>query len=153
MAVHVLRRTHTLPLSAAECWAFFADPRNLARITPESLNLCPVGDLPDEMYAGQMLVYRIFPFPRLPMTWVTEITHVEPPHFFVDEQRMGPYRLWHHEHRFLPAAAGRTVVHDVVHYALPFGPLGDLVAHAAVRSQLEQIFDYRQEKIAALFPK
>lgn len=145
-----LHRVQTLPVALPEAWAFFSDPRNLAAITPPDMAFEILSEPPPSIHAGLILVYRVGVLPGLRTTWVTEITHVRAPEYFVDEQRMGPYRLWHHEHRFRPVPGG-VEVEDVVHYALPFGPLGRAVAGALVARRLAAIFAYRAETLRRRF--
>jgi ligand-binding SRPBCC domain-containing protein len=102
------------------------------------------------MYPGQIIAYKVAILPRVRVRWLTQITHVEPAHRFIDEQRIGPYRLWIHEHRFEPVPNGVRMT-DHVTYALPFGPLGNLIHALYIHRRLEQIFDYRFEKVNALF--
>jgi ligand-binding SRPBCC domain-containing protein len=139
--LHSLTRRQTLPISLEQAWAFFADPCNLCRITPGWLCFTVTCD-PAPMYAGQILTYTIRPLPLVSMQWVTEITHVREPSFFVDEQRMGPYRFWHHQHSFRKVPGG-VEIEDVVHYALPLWRLGDVIHPFLVRGRLERIFDFR----------
>lgn len=102
------------------------------------------------MYAGMIVVYRVRPFFGLGANWVTEITHVSRPHYFVDEQRFGPYKFWHHQHHFR-AVEGGTLIEDLVHYALPLGPLGRMAHALAVRRQLDRIFGYRSQVLEETF--
>ncbi len=103
------------------------------------------------MHPGLMIEYRVRPLLGIPLTWLTEITHVDEPHSFVDEQRIGPYRIWHHEHSFTDAGDGTVTMRDKVTYVLPFGPLGDLVHPFLVEPQLRRIFDFRKEAVQNLF--
>lgn len=151
MPVHILCRTQVVPASLEACWDFFSDPRNLAKLTPPSLDLTVRSELPPRVYAGLMITYRVRPLFGLPVTWVTEITHVEAPHRFVDEQRVGPYAIWHHEHFFTALDDGRTEVRDLVHYLLPFGWLGNLAHPLLVAPQLERIFAFRTKAVAEYF--
>ena len=151
MPIHILRRTQIVPASVEVCWDFFSDPRNLARITPPELDFQIRGELPPNIHAGLMITYRVRPLFGVPVTWLTEITHVEPPHRFVDEQRVGPYAIWHHEHFFTALEGGRTEIRDLVHYVLPFGWLGNLAHPLLVAPQLERIFAFRQKAVADLF--
>jgi ligand-binding SRPBCC domain-containing protein len=144
MRLHRLAARQLLPVPLAEAWEFFSNPANLALITPPSLNLKPTSPLPERMHPGMIITYRISPFPRVGLLWVTEITHVLENQFFVDEQRAGPYRFWHHQHHF-SAVEGGTEMRDIVHYALPFGPVGDLFGLNTVRKQVRGIFAYRRE--------
>ncbi len=142
MRVHRLSKTQFLPIPPEDAWNFFASPANLPKITPPWLNLQPTSKFPEEMHPGLIVTYRVAPFPGLKANWVTEITHIVPGQLFVDEQRAGPYRFWHHQHHF-KAVPGGTEMRDVVHYALPFGFIGDLVAGGMVRKRVRGIFEYR----------
>ena len=102
------------------------------------------------MYAGQLIEYRVSPVLGIPMYWMTEITHVVEGKYFIDEQRFGPYALWHHQHHFR-AVEGGVEMTDIVHYKIPLGPLGWIADRLFVRQKLEQIFDYRYRKVAELF--
>ena len=135
-----------------QCWRFFSDPRNLAKITPPSLGFRVHSELPEQVYSGLMIRYTVSPLFGIPMSWLTEITRVQEPHYFVDEQRVGPYRVWHHEHFFRPLDEARTELRDLVHYGPPLGPAGAILNAVLVRPQLERIFDFRTaqlEKLAA----
>jgi ligand-binding SRPBCC domain-containing protein len=135
----------------AECWAFFSNPQNLAKITPPALDFRILSDLPTEIHPGLMIEYRVRPLLGIPMTWLTEIAQVNAPRTFVDEQRVGPYALWHHAHFFTAINEGRTEVRDLVHYVLPFGWLGNLAHPFLVAPTLEKIFAYREKAVAAHF--
>lgn len=143
MKVYQLKREQYLPISLAEAWDFFSSPRNLKDITPPDMGFDIV--LIEEskaMYPGMIVGYVVRPLWGIPMRWLTEITHVQAPHYFVDEQRFGPYALWHHQHWFEEVEGGVKMT-DLVHYALPMGVLGRLAHALFVRKRLEQIFDYR----------
>lgn len=148
--VRTLHRIQTLPISLEEAWRFFSDPMNLAEITPGDMGFEVLSTPPRAIYAGLMLHYHVRALPFLKLEWVTEITVVRELEFFVDEQRMGPYRLWHHEHHFRQVPGG-VEMDDRVHYALPFGWLGSLVAGAWVENRLKRIFDYRKRALEARF--
>jgi ligand-binding SRPBCC domain-containing protein len=139
-----------LPVPVSEAWDFFSDPRNLPRITPPSLGIRITSDLPPRMHPGMLVTYAITPFLGIPVRWVTEITHVREPWLFVDEQRFGPYRFWHHQHHFREADGG-TLVEDLVHYALPFGPVGRIIGGPFVRRQLSGIFSFRARFLEETF--
>ena len=148
MRLHRFEVRQTLPTTLRQAWEFFADARNLARITPPSLGFEVTSELPERMYAGMIVTYRVRPFFGVPVTWVTEITHVDEPHRFVDEQRFGPYRFWHHEHHFR-AVDGGVEATDRVHYALPAG--GGAIRGLLVAPRLEEIFAYRREVLERTF--
>ena len=153
MAVYEIREKQALPVSLDEAWAFFSHPKNLAEMTPEYLNLKFTNKLfREEMYAGQVITYTVKPVLGIPMFWMTEITHVKDREFFVDEQRVGPYALWHHQHHFREIPGGVEMT-DIVHYKLPGWWLGDLANAMFVRNQLKSIFTFRRAKVEALFGK
>ncbi|MBK8557891.1 MAG: SRPBCC family protein [Lewinellaceae bacterium] len=153
MAVYSLKRIQQLPISLEQAWDFFSSPANLKEITPDYMGFDITSDKAflGKMYPGQIITYTVKPILGIPLFWMTEITHVEEGKFFVDEQRVGPYRIWHHQHHF-KAVPGGVETTDLVHYQLPFGPLGALANSFFVRRQLASIFDYRYRKLEALFP-
>jgi ligand-binding SRPBCC domain-containing protein len=149
MSLHRIHRVQRLAVGLSEAWDFFSDPANLARITPPDLRFRVTGPEPAPMYAGQILTYTVRALPGLTMRWVTEITHVRASAFFVDEQRLGPYRFWHHQHGFRSVPGG-TEMTDLVHYALPLWPLGEAAARF-VAARLDWIFEYRRQTLAGIF--
>ncbi|MXN90025.1 cell division inhibitor [Flavobacterium sp. Sd200] len=148
--IYTLHRLQKLPVSIHEAWDFIGNPKNLATITPKSMGFKTLSGDDRKMFAGQVIVYTITPLFGIKMQWVTEITHVANNHFFVDEQRFGPYAFWHHKH-FLKEIPGGVEMEDIVHYKLPFGFLGRLVHPFLVKSKLEDIFAFRQQKLTELF--
>ena len=153
MAVHTLHTKQIIRATMAEAWSFFSNPRNLAKITPPELGfemLTP--DLPPQVYAGMMIAYRVRPLLGIPMTWLSEITLVEEGVRFIDEQRVGPYAMWHHEHLFHDLGDGRVEMEDKATYVLPFTPLGDLAHGLLVKPQLAKIFAHREKAVRGLFP-
>jgi len=150
MPLEQLERLQTIPASLPEVWSFFARPENLAAITPPWLGFRVTSPPGEGMYAGMIITYTVSPLLGLALPWVTEITHCREPGFFVDEQRLGPYRFWHHQHRFLEVAGG-VEMRDLIHYRLPFGQLGR-VASGLVQRRLGAIFEYRREAVQRLFP-
>lgn len=151
MIIHTLQRTKIVNAPLAECWNFFSNPRNLVRITPPALDIEVITDTGDRVHAGLLIQYRVRPLFGIPMTWLTEITYVDEGRRFVDEQRVGPYRLWHHEHRFRELDPGRTEMQDTVHYVLPFSPLSEVFHRWLVEPELRKIFDYRERETTAIF--
>jgi ligand-binding SRPBCC domain-containing protein len=135
----------------AEVWDFFSRPENLDKLTPGSVSfeiLSPVAGV--EMYPGMIIQYRISPFLGIKMDWVTEITQIRDQEFFIDDQRVGPYALWHHQHHFRTVEGG-TEMQDVLHYQVPFGPIGSLADWLFVGRQVEEIFRFREEAIRQFF--
>lgn len=152
-----LHREQFVPGDPAAIWDFFAAPQNLDTITPPDLRFRIVGAVAPRMYPGQLIRYRVGVLPGVWTRWLTEITHVREGEYFVDEQRLGPYRLWHHEHHFLalPASSPNGLgVHmtDHITYDPGWGLVGAAVERIWIRRKLRHIFDYRREKIAELFP-
>ena len=150
MKLYRLERRQHLPLTIAQAWEFFSNPKNLEKITPPELNLTPDNPVPAKMYPGMIVTYVVRPFPLVRNRWVTEITQVDEPNYFIDEQRFGPYKFWHHQHLFEEKPDGVEAT-DIIHYGLPFGPLGRMANAVVVRSQLERIFSYRAEVLARTF--
>ena len=150
--MYKIEREQFLPISLSEAWDFFSSPNNLAKITPAELGFVVHGNVPERMYPGLFIQYTVSPLLGIPMRWVTEITHVREGEYFVDEQRVGPYAIWHHEH-FFTEVEGGVLMRDVVHYKVPLGILGRLAHPLIVRPKLEQIFSYRWEANERIFGK
>lgn len=151
MKPYTLERRQILPVSLEEAWSFFSNPGNLVKITPPDMDFRITSPPCEETYAGQIITYTVRPLMRVSVSWTTEITHVERPNFFVDEQRFGPYRFWHHQHRFRQVEGG-VEMHDLVHYMLHHDHLVGLINRMIVAPRLRRIFDYRSRKLQELFP-
>jgi len=153
MSVHSLKRVQHLPISIEKAWEFFSNPQNLSAITPANMGFNITSD-PDfsarKTYAGQVITYTVKPLLGIPLFWMTEITQVQEGQFFVDEQRVGPYTLWHHQHHFKPIPGGVEMT-DLIHYRVPLGWIGDFANWLFVRRQLEGIFNYRWKKLEEVF--
>lgn len=150
MKVYTIDTEVTLDIGLKKAWDFFSDPGNLQKITPPSMGFEITHQDGQKMYPGMIISYRVRPFGGIPVSWVTEITHVREPHYFVDEQRFGPYRLWHHKHFFQETPEG-LLCRDLVHYVLPAGVAGRFMHPFLVRPRLEQIFTYRRKILLELF--
>jgi len=151
MSHYVLKHEQLIRRPPAEVWRFFSDPGNLAVITPPYMNFrVTSSDIATTIYPGQIITYKVSPLLGIPLSWITEITHVRDGVFFVDEQRAGPYRLWHHEHHFTDTGNG-VLMKDIVHYMLPFSIFGTLAHQLFVKRQLENIFEFRRRKITEIF--
>lgn len=142
----------TLPISLEEAWSFFSSPRNLNLITPEDLDFMIMGDLPPVMYEGMFIRYTIKPMLNIPVEWVTEITKIKPGEYFIDEQRKGPYRLWHHEHHFRQVRDG-VLMTDRLCYEIGLGWIGQIAGKVWVDGQVEKIFAFRKNKLEELFSR
>ncbi len=149
--LHTLFRQQIIPASLEQVWDFFSDPHNLNTLTPPEMNFHILTDPLARMFPGQLIEYRVEFIRGLPWLWVTEIAHMRENEYFVDEQRLGPYQFWYHEHSFRVASGGVQMT-DRVNYSIGYGPLGDLINRVWVARRLQNIFDYRVAKIAQLFP-
>lgn len=147
--MHQLKRKVILKQSLEEAWNFFSNPKNLKAITPEYMGFDISSDLEEEMYEGMIITYKVTPLLGIKMDWMTEITHIKNKAFFVDEQRIGPYKLWHHQHHFKEVENGIEMT-DIVNYAAPMGFIGKAVEPLLIRPKLKEIFDYRESKMKEL---
>jgi ligand-binding SRPBCC domain-containing protein len=148
--IHLLERTQRIDRELAEVFPFYADAGNLERITPPWLGFEMITPTPIATGAGALIEYKLH-LHRVPIHWRTRIEAWDPPHRFVDAQLRGPYVLWHHTHTFRDDGAGGTILGDRVRYALPFGPFGEIAHALFVRRDLERIFDFRRDSVAAAF--
>lgn len=150
MKLYRLETVQNLPISQKEAWDFLSDPKNLKRITPEYMGFEILSGASDKMYAGQIIQYIVTPVMSIPTKWVTEITHVDEGKYFVDEQRYGPYALWHHKHFIKPIHKGVEMI-DIIDYKIPFGILGQLVHPIIVAPKLKEIFEFRKHALNEMF--
>ncbi len=148
--MHVIKTEQLLPISLDEAWRFFATPNNLNAITPPDMKFEILSEVPVEMYEGLLITYTIKPFLNIPMRWVTEITHIKSGQFFVDEQRIGPYRIWHHEHHFKQVEGG-VLMTDIVSYDIGKSILGWLAGILFVHKMVKGIFTFREKRLKELF--
>ena len=151
MAFYQIKTEQSIPATMKEVWDFIRSPQNLKKITPEHMGFDIITkDVPSEMYPGMIIAYKVSPILGIKMSWVTEITHVEEGKYFVDEQRIGPYKVWHHEH-FIREENGEVVMSDIVTYIPPFGFLGAIANSILIKKQLQSIFDYRFKAVVKEF--
>lgn len=149
--IYSLKTVQRIPINLNKAWEFFSSPANLQEITPDNLGFKIISKHHgNKMYAGQVIEYKVSPLLGIPVYWMTEITHVEDKKYFVDEQRCGPYSMWHHQHHFKEKEGGVEMT-DIVHYKLPIWFLGDIANSLFVKKQLQQIFDYRFKKVEEMF--
>lgn len=151
---HQIKLTQNIPVDIETAWDFFSSPANLAKITPDYMGfVTKTGfEMGSKMYPGQIITYKVSPVMSIPINWMTEITHVVDKQYFVDEQRFGPYALWHHQHHF-KAIKGGVEMTDLVNYVLPLGLLGNFANTLFVKKQLQNIFEYRVQAVESLFGK
>lgn len=150
--MQLLERKQFIPISLNEAWNFFSDPGNLSRITPPEMGFLattPVFSGP--VYPGMIIAYIVKPILSIPVRWVTEITQVIHLEYFIDDQRVGPYKLWHHQH-FFKEVEGGVEMTDIVHYQAPFGIIGKLAELLFINKKVKSIFDYRNRVLSDIFP-
>lgn len=146
-------QTQKIPASVDVVWDFISSPDNLKEITPDYLDFMVTSKSSnDKMYAGMIITYIVKPLLGLPLKWMTEITHVKDKEYFVDEQRVGPYKMWHHQHRIEPISGG-VLMTDIVTYIPPFGFIGAIANSLLIKKQLKNIFDYRTVAVEKRFGK
>lgn len=147
----MLKRVQNLPIALDEAWDFFSSPGNLKKITPTFMGFnVTSGNQKEKMYQGMIITYKVSPFLGIPLDWVTEITHVSEPYFFVDNQKAGPFKYWHHQHIFKEIDSGVEMT-DIVNYAVPVPLIGMLMEYLLVESRVIEIFDFRFKKLHEIF--
>lgn len=151
MPFYQIQATQKIPATMQQVWDFMSNPANLQKITPSYMGFTITSISGNkEMYPGMIISYKVKPVLNLPITWVTEITHVQHLEFFVDEQRLGPYKMWHHQHK-IEAIEGGVLMTDIVTYIPPFGFLGAIANTLFIKKQLSEIFDYRKKAVEEIF--
>ena len=152
MKLYQIKTQQKLPISIEKAWDFFSNPKNLKKITPEEMSFEIISGAEKSIYPGQIIQYNVSPIFGIKLKWVTEITHVIDNKYFVDEQRFGPYSLWHHKH-FFNEIKGGILMEDVVDYKIPLGWLGQLAHFIFVKNRLKKIFKFRENMLVKLFGK
>ena len=150
MKIYRLESKQNLPISKKEAWEFLSNPKNLKSITPEYMSFDILSGADRPMFAGQIIQYIVTPLLGIKTKWVTEITYVVEGEYFVDEQRFGPYALWHHKH-FIKEIPGGVEMEDIIDYKVPMGILGQLVHPFIVKPKLDEIFEHRRKKLIEIF--
>lgn len=152
MKLYQLHSKQALPITREKAWHFLSSPKNLQMITPNRMGFRILSGGDRSIFPGQIIQYKVSPFPGYHTQWVTEITHMSKGNYFVDEQRFGPYALWHHKH-FIQEIDGGIEMEDLIDYKIPFGILGQWMHPLIVKKQLLKIFEYREKKLTQLFGK
>ena len=151
MGFYQFKRKQLIHDSRESVWDFISSPGNLKLITPDYMGFDITStDIPEKMYQGMVISYKVSPVLGIKTTWVTEITHLRENSYFVDEQRVGPYSMWHHQH-ILEDAPNGTMMSDIVSYRPPFGILGSVANSLMIKGKLNEIFDYRTEVLKDIF--
>ena len=153
MSYTQIKRTQVIKADINQIWEFISSPKNLKKITPKHMGFEITSDnKEDKMYAGMIISYKVKPMLNIPLKWVTEITHVKEKKYFVDEQRVGPYKMWHHEHIFEIKKEG-VLMTDIISYVPPFGILGTIANLMFIKKRVNTIFDYRNIVLEKMFKK
>lgn len=153
MSIFQIYQEQKVPATVDEVWDFISSPKNLKKITPTYMGFEIISqNTVEKMYPGMIIAYKVSPILGLKMTWVTEITQVKENEYFVDEQRIGPYKMWHHEHKLTPIDGG-VLMTDSVSYVLPFGILGKIAHRLFIKKQLNSIFVFRDQAVNQIFGK
>ncbi|MEC8175551.1 MAG: SRPBCC family protein [Bacteroidota bacterium] len=150
MKIFKIHTKQKLPITIEEGWGFLSNPKNLSCITPNYMKFKITDCDFKPVYQGQIIQYTVRPLLNIPLKWVTEITHVVNENYFVDEQRFGPYSLWHHKH-FLREIDGGIEMEDIIHYKIPLGFIGEFLNFLFIKNQLKEIFEYRKNKLIEIF--
>ena len=150
MKIFKIHTKQKLPISVDEAWDFLSSPKNLKKITPKEMNFNIIDCDFKTIYPGQIIIYTVTPILKIPLKWVTEITHVVDKKYFVDEQRFGPYSLWHHKH-FIKEVNGGIEMEDIIHYKIPLGFIGYIMNYLIIKNKLGHIFEYRRKKLNEIF--
>ena len=150
MKIFKIHTKQKLPITIEEGWGFLSNPKNLSCITPNYMKFKITDCDFKPVYQGQIIQYTVRPLLNIPLKWVTEITHVVRDKYFVDEQRFGPYSLWHHKH-FLREVEGGIEMEDIIHYKIPLGFIGEFLNFLFIKNQLNEIFEYRKNKLIEIF--
>ncbi len=152
MATYQFKRSQHVHATIDDVWDFISSPANLKEITPDHMGFdITSGDLPEKMYPGMIISYKVSPLLGIKMNWVTEIKNVVDRSFFIDEQRVGPYAMWHHQHH-IEASGNETMMHDIITYTPPMGFLGSVANTLFIKKNLNEIFDYRRVALTKRFP-
>lgn len=151
MGFYQLHTSQKIPATINQAWDFISSPGNLKKITPDYMGFDITSkNAGENMYPGMIITYKVSPFLGIKMNWVTEITHVKEKEYFVDEQRAGPYSIWHHEHR-IESIDGGVLMTDIVSYKPPMGFLGTIANSLFIKKQLKEIFDFREKALIEIF--
>jgi len=150
--MHKLIQEQFLPITIEEAWEFFSSPKNLNAVTPKEMVFEITSDLPYKIYEGLIITYHIKPMLNISINWCTEITHIKEHQYFVDEQRKGPYNIWHHEHHFKEVEGG-VVMTDILHYHIGKSILGWIAGKLFVHNQVKHIFRFRYIALNDYFKK
>lgn len=152
MKTYSLQRETFIPTTLNNAWDFFTSPLNLAKITPPEMNFVVTSDFKEhsKVYPGMIITYKVSPLFGIKLNWMTEITHVQEKEYFIDEQRFGPYALWHHQHHFKQVDGG-VEMKDIVNYAIGYGFIGGIANSLIVKKKLDEVFEFREKAIGGIF--
>ncbi len=151
MTIHYLYRQQTLTMTPEEAWSFFTSPAHLNSITPDFFTITPVSPVPENIYSGLMIAYHMQAVWKLPMDWLSEISHCQPGEYFIYEQKIGPFKFWSHEVRLKVSEPNKISIEDIVFYKMPYGAFGELMHRLLIKQKLQAIFDTRAAVLESRF--
>ena len=151
MGHYIFKKVQTLNSDIETIWSFVSKPENLEKITPDNMHFSILSKSNLEMEEGMLIAYKISPFLDITTTWITMITNVIKNEKFIDQQVMGPYKFWHHEHKFQVISSNKVKMTDIITYIPPFGFLGDIANEFFLKKKLNNIFDYRNTILNNMF--
>ncbi len=146
-----LKKKLILTINIDKAWQFFSRPENLNLITPSYMNFKILNQVPENMYEGLLIIYKVSPIMNIPITWITKITEIKEKKYFIDEQIKGPYKIWHHEHHFEEVDKNKTLMTDLLYYDVGYGFIGNVIENLLVKKKVNYIFEYREIKLQELF--
>ena len=149
--IYTLKTEQVLNITLEDSWSFFSNPKNLQSITPKKMDFKITSEVEKKAYVGQIITYKVGLLPGVKQNWITEITAVKDNCFFIDEQRFGPYKMWHYEHWFEDLKDGKTLMKDKISYKIPFGFIGSFAQNLFIKKQLKTIFEHRFTTLEQLF--
>ena len=150
MRIYRYYEEQKLPVTLENAWSFFSNPVNLVKITPPNMKFRITNNPEEKIFSGMIITYKVSPLLNFSLNWVTEIVYADKPHYFIDEQKFGPYKFWYHRHSFTEISEG-VLMKDEVYYALPFGIIGQIIHSVMIKSRLKEIFAYRREILRNIF--
>lgn len=151
MGYYILKKEQTLNADIKTIWDFVSRPENLGKITPNYMNFSILSQSSPNMEEGMLITYEIYPVPNIKTTWMTEITNVIKHKKFIDQQVKGPYKFWHHEHKFQEVSDNLVKMTDVITYIPPFGLIGDIANQLFLKKKLNNIFKHRSIVLNKMF--
>jgi len=151
MGYYIFKREQILNTDISTVWDFVSKPENLGKITPNDMGFDILSISNPYMEEGMLIAYKISPMLNIKTTWITIITNVIKHKKFIDQQVKGPYKFWHHEHKFEVISSDKVKMTDIITYIPPFGVFGDIANFVFLKNKLNGIFDFRETILHQIF--